>query len=77
MAFWNWFQRSADRINKLDWSPSMKVKIQKINDRIPAAITEAIFKYIETTYKVTSRKLAEKALRNITNTLKEIIDEKR
>ena len=72
MAFWNWFQRTADKIDAWEYSPEMKVTIQKINDMMPVVIREALLAYIKDQYSK-SEATAIGALNDVKAKLNEII----
>jgi len=72
MAFWNWFQKSADKINGMEWSPENAVVIQALNDQIPVVLRKALFAYIKTQY-VKSEQIAMASLEQLKVKLNEII----
>ena len=72
MAFWNWFQRSANKIKGMEWSPENAVVIQALNDQIPVVLRKALFAYIKTQY-VKSEQIAMASLEALKVKLNEII----
>ena len=72
MAFWNWFQRTADKIEDWEYSPEMKVTIQKINDMMPEVLRNALLAYIKDQYSK-SEATAIGALNDVKAKLNEII----
>lgn len=73
---WRWFQKTADRLQAMDWSPEMKETIAKIDKVIPKIIKDSLFKYITITYQKTSRDIAERVLKDISKSLEEIVNGK-
>ena len=72
MAFWNWFQRSADKIQGMKWSPENAVVIQALNDQIPVVLRKALFAYIKVQYNK-SEQIAMASLEQLRIKLNEII----
>ena len=72
MAFWNIFQKSADKINGMEWSPENKVIIQKLNDSIPPMLKKALFAYIKTQYEK-SEQMAMVSLQALKAKLNEVL----
>ena len=72
MAFWNWFQKSADKINGMEWSPENAVVIQALNDQIPVVLRKALFAYIKMQY-AKSEQIAMASLEALKVKLNEIL----
>jgi len=72
MAFWQWFQRSADKIQGMKWSPENAVIIQKLNDEIPVVLRKALFAYIKMQY-AKSEQIAMASLEALKVKLNEIL----
>ena len=72
MAFWNWFQKTYDKIEDWEYSPEMKVTIQKINDMMPEVLRNALLAYIKDQYSK-SEATAIGALNDVKAKLNEII----
>ena len=68
----HWFQKTADDIDDVEWSPKMKVTIQKINDMMPVVLREALLTYIKDQYSK-SEATAIGALNDVKAKLNEII----
>ena len=72
MAFWNWFQKSADKINGMEWSRENAVVIQALNDQIPVVLRKALFAYIKDEY-AKSEATAIGALADVKAKLNEVL----
>ena len=72
MAFWNWFQKTYDEIDAWEYSPEMKVTIQKINDMMPEVLRNALLAYIKDEY-AKSEATARGALADVKAKLNEIL----
>ena len=72
MAFWNWFQKTYDKIDAWEYSPEMKVTIQKINDMMPEVLRNALLAYIKDEY-AKSEATARGALESVKAKLNEIL----
>lgn len=72
MAFWQIFQKWYDKIDAWDWTPEMKVTIQKLNDKLPSAIADAILGYIKSQY-AHSEDMARMALKGLSEKIDEAL----
>ena len=65
MAWYNWFQRTADKIKAWDVSPATKEKIAELNKKIPGWISAALMTLVMNMYKRYNKEFVTEQLGNI------------
>ena len=73
MAFWQIFQKAADRIEGMEFPDEVKKFLQQLSDMLPDKMVNGLMKQIENLYKKQGKEVATAFLQKLLEKLREVL----
>ena len=73
MAFWHIFQKTADRIQRLELPKDVKEFLQKLSDTLPDKLVKGFVGFVEKLYKRNGKEIVTSFLEKLIASLKKIL----